>query len=53
MYWHRADLYTPDNYAGNKENIYPNIASMNMFCMPKGNRNYNLQGFEPVAVPPR
>ncbi|HWY85709.1 MAG TPA: FkbM family methyltransferase [Gemmataceae bacterium] len=52
MYWHLASLYSPDNYLGNKENVFANIASMNMFCMPKGNRNYNLEGFERVAVPP-
>lgn len=35
MYWHRPPLYNPDNYFGDTENIFPNIVSVNMICLPK------------------
>ena len=51
MYWHFAPLLTPDNYAANNEDVFGELASMNMFCLPKENRNFNLEGFTRVAVP--
>jgi FkbM family methyltransferase len=35
MYWHVARLYNKNNWYGNKDNIYGNIAAYNMFCVPK------------------
>lgn len=35
MYWHRPPLYNPDNYFGDTENLFPNIVSVNMICLPK------------------
>lgn len=35
-HWHTPYLFHPDNYAGDKENIYPGIVSVNMLCIPDG-----------------
>jgi FkbM family methyltransferase len=35
MYWHTPALFNPDNYAGNKENIFYNVVAVNMLCVPK------------------
>ena len=51
MHWHLPPLFTTDNFTGNQVNVFDNIRSHNMLCLPKGNRNYNLEGFEPVNVP--
>ena len=34
LYWHCPYLYNPDNCFGNSENVFPNIVSFNMFCVP-------------------
>jgi FkbM family methyltransferase len=36
LYWHTPYLFNEHNYAGNKENIYNGIVSVNMLCVPKG-----------------
>lgn len=35
LYWHLPPLYNPDNVAKNTENVFPNIVSVNMLCLPK------------------
>ena len=35
LWWHIPPLFNPENFAGNKENIYGNTASFNMMCIPK------------------
>ena len=52
MYWHKPLLFQPNNFAGNPENVFDNIASYNMLCIPKANLNFKLEGFEQVVVPP-
>lgn len=34
-YWHLAQLFNPANFAGDPENIFPNIVSINVLCMPQ------------------
>ena len=34
-YWHLAVLFNPDNFAGQSENIFPNLVSVNVLCIPK------------------
>lgn len=34
LWWHIPPLFNPDNFFGEKENLYPNIASFNMVCLP-------------------
>lgn len=50
MYWHRPYYFSPNNFFGNMENVFPNIVSINMLCLHKSIPQ-NLQNFEPVEVP--
>ncbi len=50
MYWHKPYYFSPNNFFGNPENVFPNVASFNMVCVHKSIPQ-NLQGFEPVEVP--
>jgi len=34
-YWHLPPLFNPNNFAGNTENIFSKIVSVNMLCIPK------------------
>jgi len=34
VFWHLPPLFNPDNFAGDAENIFPGIASINMLCTP-------------------
>ena len=34
-YWHLASLFNADNFAGDSEDIFPRIASINVLCLPK------------------
>lgn len=44
MYWHLPPLYSAKNFAAHKENIFPNIVSVNMLCLPKaGMDSFNLR----------
>jgi hypothetical protein len=47
-YWHRPKLFNPNNFFGNRENVFGNIASINMLCAPKGTP---VDGFAKVEVP--
>jgi len=35
MWWHTPPLFNPNNFAGNPEDIFPAIASLNVVCLPK------------------
>jgi FkbM family methyltransferase len=35
LWWHLAPLYNPGNVAGNAQNVFPGIVSINMYCCPK------------------
>ena len=50
MYWHLPPLFNPANFAQNATNIFGNIVSLNMLCIPKEAKS-NLQGFRKVEVP--
>jgi len=34
LYWHLPLLYNPDNFAGDQENLFPGIVSVNILCLP-------------------
>ncbi len=34
LFWHRPPLYSPDNFAGDPENIFGGLVSENMLCFP-------------------
>jgi len=35
LWWHLPRMYNPDNYRGDSENMFGNIVSVNMLCLPK------------------
>lgn len=47
-YWHRAPLFNPANYACDPENIFPNIVSINVLCIPK-ETNLVVNGLRAVS----
>jgi FkbM family methyltransferase len=47
LYWHTPPMYNMHNYAGDAENLFPNVVSINMLCIPKGN-TMQVNGFLPV-----
>ena len=48
QYWHRPPLFNPNNFFGNKENIFERIISRNMVCVPAGTP---VEGLPRVDVP--
>lgn len=50
LYWHLPPLYNPKNFAGDRENIYPGIVSINMLCFPDS-ANVQVQGLVEVKGP--
>ena len=34
QYWHLPPLFNPDNHAGYQEDVFPEMLSMNMYCIP-------------------
>lgn len=35
LYWHMPPLYNPRNFFNDRDNVYPNILSFNMICLPR------------------
>lgn len=50
MFWHRPPLYNPDNFAGHPENIFGNIISRNMVCLPPSSTTA-VSRLESVEIP--
>ncbi|MBI4798270.1 MAG: FkbM family methyltransferase [Desulfarculus sp.] len=50
MYWHMPPLYNPQNFAGDPENVFGEIVSKNMLCLPK-KAGQQVHGLQPVQVP--
>jgi len=34
LWWHLPRMFNPDNFRGDKENLFGNIVSVNMLCLP-------------------
>ena len=51
MYWHRPRLFNPGNYAGNPQDEFQHVVSINMLCVSKRTAQ-QVDGFERVEVPP-
>jgi FkbM family methyltransferase len=47
-FWHWPPLFSPNNFFKNAENVFGNIVSKNMICLPKG---VGVAGAEPIKVP--
>ena len=48
LYWHLPPLYNPDNFFANGDNVFGNILSRNMLCLPKESRR-QVEGLPPVG----
>lgn len=51
MYWHAPPYFSPNNFFGNQTNVFPNVISKNMLCVPKIIKQV-LPGFHLIEVPP-
>lgn len=49
-YWHLPLLFNPDNFDGNREDIFPGIVSVNVLCIPNETRA-DLQGMQRITSP--
>lgn len=49
LYWHTPPLYLPNNFAGNSENVFGNVLSINVFGIPTEAADFSLTGFTPVT----
>jgi FkbM family methyltransferase len=49
LYWHTPRLFSPQNFNGVQENIFPGIVSINMLCIPKERKTVvdGLQEIDP------
>lgn len=47
LFWHLPGMFNPANFAGDPENIYPEIVSVNMMCFPNSAAQ-NISGVQKV-----
>ena len=52
MYRHEPLLFSPDNFAGEQQNIFNNTASLNLLCIPE-EINLVVEGLKEVTAPPQ
>lgn len=50
LFWHLPPLFNPDNYRGEREDLFPGIVSVNMLGVPR-ERDAELVGFREVLTP--
>lgn len=50
LYWHLPPLFVPDNFYGNRTNLWPGTVSIDMLCMPKSD-DRKIEGMRPVTGP--
>jgi FkbM family methyltransferase len=50
LYWHLPPLFAPENFAADTENIFDNIVSFNMVCVP-AELKLAINGLRPVDAP--
>ncbi|MGE0658318.1 MAG: FkbM family methyltransferase [Reyranellaceae bacterium] len=49
-YWHLPRLFNRDNFRGHAENVFGDIVSVNMLCLPPGDA-LDVGGLRPVSGP--
>jgi FkbM family methyltransferase len=49
-YWHLAPLFNPDNFAGDPNDIFPGVVSINVLCVPKETK-VPVTGLRKVSSP--
>jgi FkbM family methyltransferase len=55
LYWHTPRLYSPANFLKREENVFGDIASLNLLCLPDGGQwspedFTDIEGFSPEPV---
>jgi len=50
MWWHTPQLYNPKNFLANPQNVFGNVASFNMLCLPRETAT-QVQGMREIASP--
>jgi FkbM family methyltransferase len=50
LYWHTPPLFNAENFAGDAEDIFQGIVSINMICVPSESQS-NVQGFRRIRSP--
>jgi FkbM family methyltransferase len=50
MWWHTPSLYNPANFLGNSTNVFGNVASFNMLCLPRESTTV-IQGLREITSP--
>jgi FkbM family methyltransferase len=50
MWWHTPPLYNPANFLANPHNVFGNVASFNMLCLPREMATH-VQGMTEIASP--
>jgi hypothetical protein len=50
LYWHLPHLFNPANYFGEANNVFGNIVSVNMLCIPPSAK-VSLQNFREITSP--
>jgi hypothetical protein len=50
LWWHEVPLFRPDNHAHTRWNIFGNVSSLNMLCLPR-ERNVNVTGAKKIENP--
>ena len=48
LYWHMPPLFSATNFAGDTENVFGNIVSINVLCLP-GERDVVVQGLREIT----
>lgn len=48
LYWHTPSLFNPNNYAGVHEDVFQNLASINLLCVPRS-VNATMEDFVEVT----
>jgi hypothetical protein len=48
LFWHLPALFNADNFFGVEENIFGNLISQNMFCLPKES-HLNVANFTEIT----
>ena len=48
-YWHISPLFNPNNFAGNEENVFEVMSSLNLLCVPS-ELDQNIAGLKEVQA---
>jgi FkbM family methyltransferase len=50
LYWHTPAFYSPSNYYGNSENVFPRVVTANLLCVPAAAKA-DIRGLPEVTGP--